>query len=131
MRIQFESGEAVILPLFACGWGYANAGCKLHQTARDHQWTPVCNFFASREAEGTTWFSVEEALASVRGLQAILKQSPGCVCDAECSLRDLHAIENTLSQAPVGRFRLSILSHQEQQALAATAAPGESNSFPS
>jgi len=114
MRISFEGEHAgVVIPLDACGWGYANSGCKLHKVAAGHQLPRVCDFFATKDSEESPWFPVAEGLASVRGLRAALRQSPESVCDAECSRRDLAEIERVLQAAPTGRFRLSILRASE------------------
>ena len=111
MRITFEGDHAeVVVPLEACGWGYANAGCNLHQPARRCDLPRVCDFFAPR---GTSpgvlpWYPVSDGLSSVRGLMIELDRSPESVCDAGCSTRDLQAIERALAAAPATRFRLTI-----------------------
>jgi len=110
MRISFEGDSAeVVIPLHACGWGYANPGCKLHKAAVRCGVARVCDFFAPKGLDELPWFPVADGLASVRGLQAELRQSPESVCEAGCSTRDLTELERVLSAAPTGRFRLSIL----------------------
>ena len=114
MRVVFEGDHAeVVIPLHACGWGYANPGCKLHRVAVRCGLPRVCDFFAPRGTGDQPWFPVADGLASVRGLLAELRRSPGSVCDAECSARDLLEIERVLSAAPAGRFRLGILLKSE------------------
>ncbi len=114
MRVSFEGNYVeVIIRLDACGWGYSNAGCKLHKAAARCHVPQLCGFFVAKGSDGQTWFSVEDGLASVQGLQAELRQSPESVCDAECSLRDLAELERVLSMAPSGRFRLSMLRNCE------------------
>jgi len=105
----------VVVPLEACGWGYANSGCKLHATARRCDLPQVCDFFAPKGSgpEGLPWFPVGEGLASVRGLLVELGRTPESVCDAGCSTRDLRAIEQVLGSAPSGRFRLGIVRASE------------------
>ena len=117
MRISFEGDHAeVILPLYACGWGYTNSGCKLHRAAARRGVSRVCDFFAPRGSEELPWFPVAAGLASVRGLQAELERAPESVCDADCSVRDLAELERVLLAAPSDRFRLSILRKSEQTA---------------
>jgi len=114
MRVSFEVDFAeVIIQLHACGWGYANAGCKLHKAAALCHVPQLCGFFVPKGSDGPAWFPVVDGLASVRGLQAELRRSPKSVCDAGCSLRDLAELERVLSAAPSGRFHLSILRNSE------------------
>lgn len=130
MRIEFANRDAVILPLFACGWGYAKPGCKLHQTARAHDLTPVSSYFGANPTEAAPWFAVAEALANICELQKVLQANPGCVCDADCSLRDLGAMEQILREAPCEGFRLSILTHQEQRAIGYDPSQTEKQAMP-
>jgi hypothetical protein len=117
MRVAFEGRAAVVIPLHACGWGYANPGCKLHRAAARCGVPRLCDFFAPRGAAGDLpWFPVADGLASIAGLRAELGERPGSVCDAGCSLRDLAELERVLRAAPAGRFRLSIVRHGEQPA---------------
>ena len=116
MRISFEGEHAeVVVPLEACGWGYGNAGCKLHQMARRCDLPPVCDFFAPKGStlEDLPWFPIFEGLASVRGLLVELDRTPESVCDSGCSTRDLLAIERVLDSAPSTRFRLGIVRASE------------------
>jgi hypothetical protein len=110
MRISFD-GDAteVVISLHACGWGYANSGCKLHATASRCGVPRICDFFAPKGTSESPWFPIEDGLASIRGLRAELRHSPGSVCDADCSERDLAEIERVLSATPAGRFRLEIV----------------------
>ena len=113
MRISFEGDDSgVVIPLHACGWGYANSGCKLHKAAERCGAPRVCDFFAPRDLAELPWFPVEDGLASVRGMRAELRRSPGSVCDADCSERDLAELERVLSVAPSARFRLEIVRKQ-------------------
>lgn len=115
MRVSFEGDHAeVIFPLYACGWGYTNSGCKLHRAAARCAVPQVCDFFAAEGSGEPSWFLVSDGLASVRGLQAELERSPESVCDADCSVRDLTELERVLASAPSERFRLSILRKCEQ-----------------
>ncbi len=117
MRIAFEGDhDEVVIPLHACGWGYANSGCKLQQVAARCQVPRVCDFFAPKGSDELPWFPIADGLASVRGLQAELLRSPESVCDADCSVRDLAELDRVLSAAPSGRFRLSILRMREPMA---------------
>ncbi len=126
MRIDFEGVDApVVIPLLACGWGYANSGCKLHQTAARCGVPRICDFFPAKDGEAISpWFPVSAGLASIAGLRAELHERPQSVCDADCSLQDLAELERVLLASPSHRFRLSILRTCEQQPNQGAAADG-------
>ena len=115
MRVSFEGeGNEVVIPLHACGWGYANQGCKLHRAAVRCGVPRLSDFFAPKGTGLTPWFPVVDGLESVRGLRAELGSEPSSVCDVECSLRDLNELERILTAAPSERFRFSIVRKDEQ-----------------
>jgi len=124
MRVSFEGEVAtIVIPLRACGWGYANAGCKLHKTASRCGVPRVCDFFTPKDHTGALpWFPVSAGLENIAGLVAELAERPKSVCDSGYSLPDLTELERTLRAAPASRFRLSILTHAEQDAASDTIA---------
>ncbi|HMP04195.1 MAG TPA: hypothetical protein PKD86_09625 [Gemmatales bacterium] len=117
MRVSFDGAAEVTIPLHACGWGYANAGCKLHQTAARCGLPRICDFFTPKGHVGELpWHGVANGLVSIAGLRTELQARPDSVCDAACSLRDLAELEQVLAAAPTPRFRLRILCGAEQAA---------------
>lgn len=116
MRVTFEGATpAVVIPLHACGFAYANAGCKLHCTATRCGVPRICDFFVPKaQANDPLWFPVTDGLSSIVGLRAELLERPESVCDAESSLRDLAELERVLRATPSTRFRLHVLTRAEQ-----------------